>query len=120
MAQVLFVDDDIATLQLMRTALEILGHQALLSSSSQEALAMAVQYKPSVIFIDHNLAESDGCSLITTLCQIKDLHHTAIYLVSAMITDEDIRCARSAGAQGFIEKPIDFRRLSDILTSGSS
>jgi CheY-like chemotaxis protein len=117
MAQILFVDDDMATLQLMKTALEVMGHEALLSSTADEAIFLALQHKPIVILIDRHLMEIDGCSLISRLRLLHGIHQAQMYLVSAMITDEDIRCADSAGAQGCFEKPLDFKRLSMILTS---
>jgi CheY-like chemotaxis protein len=115
MATILFVDDDIATLQLMQKAAEVLGHQTLVSSSPDESIELARQYCPEIILVDRHLATIDGCELVLRLHQTTDLQKIPVYLISAYLSDEDAECARLAGAVGWLEKPLSLNILTQIL-----
>src|SRR5512146_3209178 len=111
MALILFVDDDVATLELMSKAVEMLGHQALLCSSAQDALAAAMVQRPDLILVDHQLQYGQGCQLIEILRQQAELHTTPIYLVSAYASDKEKESARQAGADDCMEKPVSLQNL---------
>ena len=116
MAVILFVDDDMATLELMGRAAEMLGHRSLLCSLSQHALAIAISQRPDLILVDHLLQDGQGCQLIETLRQQAGLRATPIYLVSAFASEKEKETARQAGADGCIEKPVSLQNLAQMLS----
>jgi CheY-like chemotaxis protein len=115
MATILFVDDDIATLELMSKAVEVLGHRALLCSSSREVLNAVTFQNPDMILVDQQLHDGQGCEIIQALRQVPYLQDKPIYLVSAYASEKEKECARQAGANDCIEKPIGPQNLIDLL-----
>ncbi len=115
MAQILFIDDDVATLLLMEKAAKMLGHLAILSSSPGEAFNIAVQQQPDLILVDQQMQDMDGCNLIESLRQQAGLANIPVYLVSAYLSDADQERARQVGASGFLQKPVSLSSLAEII-----
>jgi CheY-like chemotaxis protein len=115
MAIILFVDDDVATLELMSKAVEMLGHQALLCSSAQDAVRIAIQKHPDMILVDQQLQDSQGCELIESLHKNPGLSSIPVYLVSAYASDEEKESALQAGAADCFEKPVSMQNLVEML-----
>ena len=90
MATILFIDDDIATLQLMDKAAAVLGHATVTSTSPEEALELAHRHQPTVILVDRRLHSMNGCSLIQLIHQVPALNKIPLYLISAYLSDEDV------------------------------
>jgi len=120
MATILFIDDDIATLQLMEKAAAVLGHSTVTSSSAEDALELARSHQPTVILVDRRLHSMNGCSLIKLIHQVPALNRIPLYLISAYLSDEDVACARQAGATGCLEKPLSLANLSQILAQAGA
>jgi CheY-like chemotaxis protein len=115
MALILFVDDDVATLELMSKAVEMLGHQALLCSSAKDVLNTALKMHPDMILVDQQLQDSQGCELIELLHKSPGLHTIPVYLVSAYTSAEEKESARQAGAADCFEKPVSMQNLIEML-----
>ena len=115
MAQILFIDDDIATLQLMQKAAEMLGHLAILSSSPDEAFSIVLQLRPDLIVVDQQMQDMDGCNLIESMRQQAGFDHIPVYLVSAFLSNEDEERARQVGASGILQKPVSLASLAQIV-----
>ena len=115
MTRILFIDDDILTLDLMGKVAEILGHEALLSSNASSALEMAVNEKPNLILVDLSLPDGDGIDLIQTLRSLPATAVTPVFLLSAGIASKTAEAARLAGAVGCLEKPISMDVLNRVI-----
>ncbi len=115
MATILFVDDDLETLELMEKAVTVLGHTTLTSSAPNTAIALACLHSPDFILVDQHLDIMDGCALIERIHLTPGLDATPVYLISAYLSEEDTACARQAGAVGCLEKPITLAHLSQLL-----
>jgi CheY-like chemotaxis protein len=72
MAQILFVDDERDILSALQRAVEIFGHQALLTTSGEQAVRIAQEKVPDLIFIDMRLFDMAGTEVIS--CKDKRLH----------------------------------------------
>ena len=64
MARVLFVDDDPMTLETLGKAMDVFGHQSIWATNGQEALQIAGEQIPDIIFLDMNLPDIGGLALI--------------------------------------------------------
>ncbi len=115
MARILFVDDDIATLQLMGKAAEMLGHLAILCASAQDSIEQATQVQPDLIIIDQQLHDMDGTNLIVNIRRQSELSLVPIYLVSAYLSEQDQDRACQSGATGILQKPVSLTDLAGIV-----
>ncbi len=117
MTRILFVDDDILTLDLMGKVAELLGHEALLGSTGCSGLEMAESEKPDLILVDLLLPDRDGIEVIQALRALPATAETPAFLLSAGISARTAEAARLAGANGCLEKPINLEVLDHVIKS---
>ncbi len=117
MTRILFIDDDILTLDLMGKVAEILGHEALLCCSGSTGLETAFSEKPGLILVDLRLPDRDGIEVIQALRSNAATAATPAFLLSAGIPAKTRQAAREAGADGCLEKPISLEVLNQVLNS---
>ena len=90
------------------------GHQVRVAYSSSEALLVACQFRPHVVFAELKLAGCDGFQLAELLRrqQGDGLHLAALTGMGA----EAQRCrARACGFRSFLLKPADPERIRRLL-----
>lgn len=115
MGRVLFIDDDVLALQLMSRVTSLLGYQALLSSEPDSALDLAAREKPGLIVVDMLMTEMDGTEFVSRLRQSPEISHLPVLIYSAGTGQKDEERARSAGADGFLLKPVGLEELSQVF-----
>src|SRR5215475_2672151 len=115
MTRVLVVDDEIDTLNLLRTILEISGYQAFTTLNSVDAITLAEVEHPDCILLDIMMPQLDGF----TLCKMMRLHPATANLPIVFVTAysaldlEDRR--REAGADMVLPKPIGMDVLIEAV-----
>ncbi len=115
MARILFVDDDPLTLAVLTKAAEIFGHQAILAHSGAEALQMATEQCPDIIFVDRLLADVDGLTVIRSLCADTITGSIPVIMLSAGPELDAEQAALTAGALAFLRKPVQLQVLQDVI-----
>lgn len=118
MKRILFIDDDILLLQLMAKAVSLLGYQAITSISPSSALTLAADEKPALIMVDMLMDEMDGPEFVRQVRRSPGIAHLPVLIFSAgtgYSTDEEK--ARSAGADGYLQKPVGLSDLYRIIQS---
>src|SRR5205085_12319922 len=93
MTRVMVVDDEIDTLNLLRTILELSGYETVSTLNPMEALYLAQLHHPDVLLLDIMMPGLDGF----TLCKMLRLHPATIDVPVVFITayssgDEEARC----------------------------
>jgi putative two-component system response regulator len=131
--KVLVADDHEPTLLGMRDLLEAAGHAVYTASNGAEALALAASQRPDVILLDVVMPGMTGTSVCRELKQGPETRLTPIVLISGS-GDRGTRLGGlQAGADDFLNKPIDaeelrvrvasairMKRLTDELDSAES
>jgi two-component system phosphate regulon response regulator PhoB len=119
---VLVVDDEPANLMVMEGALEGRGYDVIPASSAAEAHETARNLPPDLVLLDVMMPEVSGVELCRRWRTERTLDHTPIILITALSADEHRVAGLGAGADDFIEKPIDvdtlIRRTSAWLAVG--
>ena len=115
--RVLVVDDEIDTLGLLRTILEISGYNPITTLNSVEALDLAQAENPDVILLDIMMPRLDGFELCKLMRQHDATRELPIIFVTAYeaLDLEDRR--KEAGADLVIRKPIDFDGLVNAIAT---
>jgi two-component system CheB/CheR fusion protein len=111
-ARLLLVDDHEDTRHVLELLLRQLGYEVITASSVRDALEKARGNGFDVIVSDIGLPDGDGYTLIRELR--RDLSTPAIAL-SGYGMDEDVRRSREAGFDDHLTKPVDIRRLNDVI-----
>jgi CheY-like chemotaxis protein len=117
MAQILFIDDDTITLDLMDKVARLLGHEAILSSSGHAALEAVERHHPDLILVDYNLPDCDGIEITRSLRKKTIVNQTPIFILSAGVPTQMNERARQAGAQGCLEKPLGLDTLARVINT---
>jgi len=120
MARLLFVDDDPFTLETLARAAEVLGHQAILAGSGEEAIRLASQEAPDLIFTDMRLPDTDGVTLIGLLKSQEGVTGIPMFVLSASPAEDAEKRSEAAGARAYISKPIRLQTLLDIIQEYTS
>jgi signal transduction histidine kinase/CheY-like chemotaxis protein len=113
---VLVAEDHPVNRMIMVNGLAVLGHQAFLAENGQEALEQAAVQIFDLIIMDVNMPVMDGLEAIRRLRSENGPNRdTPIAVLSASARREDHDRGLEAGADTYLDKPVDFLALSVIL-----
>ena len=100
------VDDSRTQAEIARALLEKAGHEAIISTASQEALASIPCVKPDCVVFDLMMPGLDGYELCRRLRGMPELAHTKLVVVSSKAYPFERRRAFEMGADGYFVKPL--------------
>ena len=106
-ARILLIEDNAQNRYLARFLLEQRGHEVVHAETGPEGLESAARLLPHLILLDIQLPGMDGHAVARALKGNAQLKHIPIVAVTsyAMVGDRE-KCLE-AGAEGYIEKPIN-------------
>ncbi|HEV2914762.1 MAG TPA: ATP-binding protein [Pyrinomonadaceae bacterium] len=116
---VLVVDNEPDTRDLVRKVLEQCGALVTTASSTAEALALLERTKPDVLVSDIGMPGEDGYDLIRSVRSKERERGGSLPAVAltAYVSEEDRRRALSAGYQEHVAKPVELKRLTELVAS---
>ncbi len=104
---ILVVDDSAADRELLRAALEEMGHAAVATADARQALVEARKSRPDVILSGVQLPGDDGFELCRQLQIDPDLRHVPVVFVTAEYRGLQFEeFARDVGAFCVLSKPV--------------
>lgn len=115
MARILFVDDDNYALELYERIAQIFQHEALIATSSQQALELADQIKPDIIFVDINMPDMGGYQLLARLKENQLTANIPVVMLSASEEQDQMDAAQAQGAVLFVEKPLRLDVFKQVM-----
>ena len=109
---VLIVDDDPATVEVLKKMNERLGVGGIFTAHNGfDAIAVAVEQKPSIIFLDLTMPGFDGIQTLKMLKSIDITKEIDVVMVSGSIDHKNFATALKHGATDFISKPFKSEQL---------
>lgn len=122
MARVLVADDSETILLLMRTRLELAGHQVETASDGQEVTELihggSPDLLPDLLLLDAMMPRKSGIDALRELRAAGV--ETPVLIVSAHQNAADADAPTDLEVSGFVTKPIDFDRLLDEIAELTS
>ena len=115
MLKILIVDDDQAVRLMLRSRLEP-RYEIADTGKPEEALALALQFKPDCILLDLMMPNFSGFELCQTLVSLSHTQNIPILIVSGESADRYEDFCHSLGADGYFEKPVNFEALAARIT----
>ncbi|MBN2317753.1 MAG: response regulator [Acidobacteria bacterium] len=103
---ILLVDDSAMICHIVGQILRESGYKVLVAKNGREGCNLAKQYNPGLIIMDVEMPEMDGIEATTRIKTQPETNHIPILMFTSLSSEEDIRRAREAGCQGFLNKPI--------------
>jgi CheY-like chemotaxis protein len=97
----------------MRELLEAFGFEVIEAGNGRQAVSAAAEQHPRLILMDVMMPEMDGFQAIKEIRQQPATSNTPIIALTAM--DGARELALLAGANDFVRKPVDIRRLIGLV-----
>jgi two-component system, cell cycle response regulator DivK len=106
-SKILLIEDNPENRYLVTFLLQQRGHEVIAAESGPLGLELAARIRPDLILLDIQLPGMDGHAVARSLKRHPDLKHIPVVAVTsyAMVGDRE-KCL-AAGAEGYIEKPIN-------------
>ena len=105
--RILVVDDEERNRRLLEAMLIPLGYSISLSENGKDALEKIGEAEPDLVLLDIMMPVMDGYQLANYLKKSKEYHTIPIVMVTALNEVEDRVKALEAGADDFLNKPVD-------------
>lgn len=112
-AGVLVVEDDFDSREMLRILLESEGYPVLSAADGREALQQLSAASPCLIILDLMMPGMNGWEFRAAQTQNPALAHIPVVVVSADGNVKDK--ATSLGVAGYLQKPVQFERLLDLV-----
>ena len=114
-SRVLVVDDDPVNRQLLQSFLEQEHYEFSCAENGDEALALAALHPPDVVLLDVVMPGLNGYEVCRRLRAHPSLHQLHILLLTSLGGREARLCGLDAGADDFLNKPVDLIELRTRL-----
>ena len=114
MFEVLIIDDDNATVELLTSYFQFKGVKAKGLSTNADVMKEIKEANPKIILLDVILPKIDGFKLCKQIKQDKSLSKTKVFFVTAVPGYEVERKIEETKADGFFLKPFDFSQLDSL------
>jgi signal transduction histidine kinase/DNA-binding response OmpR family regulator len=109
---VLVIDDDADVREIMERLLIRDGYRPVLAAGGVAGLELARRVHPAAITLDVMMPDLDGWSVLSALKADPTLASTPVVMITIA---DDRRRAYALGASGFLTKPLDHARISELL-----
>ena len=114
--RVLVVEDHAVNRQILDIWLSSRGHSVTMAENGQIALDVAAAQVFDLVLMDVNMPVLDGLSAVRRMRQAHGPNQDSpIVMLSASARAEDHQAGFDAGADAYLNKPIDFAALSSLL-----
>ena len=113
MARVLIVDDTDIVRKALEKAVQKMGHSAVSTSDSVEALAIAVKDPPDLALVDYRMPRMDGAALFEEMRASLGDRCPKVLFISATPPEQVARSVEPIGRPaGYVKKPF---HLDDLI-----
>ena len=117
--KILIVDDVLANRTLLLDFFQPLDFILAEASDGVEALRIATDFRPDIIFMDVRMPNLDGLEATRQLRAHNDFTNTVIFIMSASVLQEQKQQALEMGGNAFLNKPIDIDEMLTAMTKHS-
>ena len=114
-AVILIVEDNARNMRLVRDVLNHGGYRTLEAASAEEGLALARAELPALVLMDVQLPGMDGVEALGRLRADPATARLPVLALTAFAMKNDRERFLAAGFDGYLEKPLDVRRLPVLV-----
>ena len=111
--KILIVDDEATIREILQELLQYEGYSTKTADSGITALSVIGEFKPHVVLLDIHMPDMDG---FQCLQQIKENYPAIeVLMISAFASGETGKKSLELGAYDYMDKPVNFEHLINIL-----
>lgn len=112
---ILAVDDSGSLRQMVAFSLTAAGYKVVQAVDGQDGLNKAQDQVVDLVLTDQNMPIMDGLTLIKNLRGMGSYANVPILMLTTESSDEMKAKGKAAGANGWLVKPFDPKRLIDVV-----
>lgn len=112
---ILAVDDSGSLRQMVAFSLKAAGYDVVQAVDGQDGLNKAKEKTVDLVLTDQNMPIMDGLTLIANLRTLSSYQKVPILMLTTESSDEMKAKGRAAGANGWLVKPFDPKRLIEVV-----
>jgi CheY-like chemotaxis protein len=117
---ILIIEDNPQNMYMMRYLLEKYGFTVIGTGTGEQGIAAAKNNQPDVIILDIQLPFMDGYQVAQALKSTSETSGIPVIAVTSYAMPGDRQKAIEAGADGYIEKPIDPETFVETMLASIS
>lgn len=110
---VLVVDDELEIRSELNLFLSKKGYEVAMASNGKEAFSLYKKIKPDIVISDYRMPVMNGFELLLNIKRVDK--GAKVILVSAVVDLDPFVLTKDSSAYEFIEKPLDFTRLLELM-----
>ena len=111
--KILVVDDEPYIREVLQQLLETEGYETRSADSGFSALEAVHDFSPHIIFLDIRMPEMDGFQCLRRIKECAP--HSQVVMISGFATLEMARRSLEIGAFDYIEKPLSFDHIREVI-----
>ena len=108
---ILVAEDSDSIRKFIILALKIAGFNVIQAVDGMDALEKMTGFDIDLLITDLNMPNMDGFLLVETVRQIEEFTDMPIIILSSLSNDEDIKHGIECGANSYLVKPFNEKRL---------
>lgn len=112
---ILAVDDSGSIRQMVAFSLKAAGYDVVQAVDGQDGLDKAKEKTVDLVLTDQNMPIMDGLTLIKNLRELGSYQKVPILMLTTESSDEMKAKGKAAGANGWLVKPFDPKRLIEVV-----
>ncbi|MBP0599633.1 response regulator [Herbaspirillum sp. LeCh32-8] len=112
---ILAVDDSGSLRQMVVFSLKAAGYNVTEAVDGVDALEKAKLQTFDLVLTDQNMPRMDGLTLIRSLRELTSYARVPILMLTTEFSDEMKAKGKAAGANGWLVKPFDPQRLTEVV-----
>lgn len=113
--KVVIIDDEQDVLDLVKYYFDQKGVKVFSFVKSEEGIQAIKEIKPDIVITDWLMPVFDGKEILTRLKADQDTQHIPVIMLSCMTDFMEISSLFSIGLADYLVKPINMKRLFDIV-----
>lgn len=112
---ILTVDDSESLRKMVAFSLNAAGYDVVQAVDGQDGLSKAKEKTVDLVLTDQNMPVMDGLTLIKNLRGLGSYQKVPILMLTTESSDEMKAKGKAAGANGWLVKPFDPKRLIEVV-----
>ena len=113
--RVLVVDDNVDAAETMAMLLDLSGYDTRTAFGGQEALDLALSFRPGAVFLDIGLPGMNGYEVARRLLANPATASAKLIALTGWGTEDDIRKSKMAGFHAHLTKPVEPESVEALL-----
>ncbi|MDD2702514.1 MAG: response regulator [Candidatus Omnitrophica bacterium] len=109
--KIIIIEDSRLTGSILERRFQKAGHSVFVFSKGKEGLAKIKELHPDLVILDLVLPDLPGEEICREIKRDECLHHIPVIILTAKTNDADRIVARVIGADAFLTKPLDMKKL---------